>query len=270
MWHVRRAGARPRAATLTAVSLLVVLALIGGCGGSTTIATRSSGSTMPAALASAIARTLAASSIEATMTLPIDPTTTDWQSAGSLQFVYQAPDRVELKDLTHPDAPDHDIWIGTAHYIDLSSSPASSLPNPPGQAPPVSFVGGLNPTGWTEHIDTMMTAGAMKDMFFRPLRLRVPRAQVVTGSGPTYSFRLHYTIGGDTAQATFDAWGTIRLARGWVASIDMSTIDATVGRPSWLPPVPPMIEHFTYSHYNSAPPVNPPPASEVTVEPDGR
>jgi hypothetical protein len=107
-------------------------------------------------------------------------------------------------------------------------------------------------------------------MFFRPLRLRVPRAQVVTGSGPTYSFRLHYTIGGDTAQATFDAWGTIRLARGWVASIDMSTIDATVGRPSWLPPVPPMIEHFTYSHYNSAPPVNPPPASEVTVEPDGR
>ena len=87
MWHVRRAGARPRAATLTAVSLLVVLALIGGCGGSTTIATRSSGSTMPAALASAIARTLAASSIEATETLPIDPTTTDGQGAGSMQFV---------------------------------------------------------------------------------------------------------------------------------------------------------------------------------------
>ena len=68
-------------------SLLVLLALIGGCGGSTPISTRSSGSTMPSALASAIARTLAASSIEATETLPIDPTTTDGQGAGSMQFV---------------------------------------------------------------------------------------------------------------------------------------------------------------------------------------
>jgi hypothetical protein len=214
---------------------------------------------MPAALASAIARTLAASSIEATVTEPAAPgeTTTAGQGAGSMQFVYQAPDRVELKDLAHPDAPDHELWIGTAHYIDLSSSPASSLPNPPGQAPPVSFVGGVNPTGWTEHIETRETAAAMKDMFFRPLRLRVPRAQVVTGRGPTYSFRLHETIVWDIGQTTLDAWGTIRLAHGWVASIDMSEINAAVGRASWLPPVPPMIEHFTYSHYNSAPPVNP-------------
>jgi hypothetical protein len=52
-----------------------------------------------------------------------------------------------------------------------------------------------------------------------------------------------------------------------VASIDMSDIVAVVGRASWLPPVQPMTEHFTYSHHDSAPPVNPPPASEVTVEP---
>jgi hypothetical protein len=213
---------------------------------------------MPAALASAIARTMAASSIEATVTEPAAPgeTTAAGQGAESMQFVYQAPDRLETKG-----AADH-IWIGTAHYIHLSPSLASSLPNPPGQAPPVS----LNPTGWTELIQPTQTPADMvvQSMIFWPLRLRVQRAQVVTGKGPTYSFRLHLTA----APATLDAWGTIRLADGWVASIDMSSIgraepgpppDGGTGQPSTL--------HVTFSHYNSAPPVNPPPASGVTVEP---
>jgi hypothetical protein len=216
---------------------------------------------MPAAVASAIARTMAASSIEATVTaaaaIGLKPTA--GQGAGSLRFVYQAPDRLETKG-----AGGEDIWIGTAHYIHLSSSLPSSLPNPAGQGPPVS----LNPTGWAEFIQPTQPAAVIQDMIFWPLRLRVQRAQVVTGSGPTFSFRLRITA----APATLDAWGTIRLAGGCVASIDMSSIvRIEPGTPPDGGTVPPMQQpatlHVTYSHCNRAPPVNPPPASEVTVEP---
>jgi hypothetical protein len=199
---------------------------------------------------------MAATSIEATSTesYSTGPTTTAGQGLGSQHLTYQAPDRLEVEGGTRL------IWIGTTTYAYLSPS----FLNPPG-GPPMSVVG-RPATGWIETTQPKLTAATIQARVFGPLKL-VQRAQSISGRGPTYSFRYH----DKTSQATLDASGTVQVADGWVASISVDSTATNVAETfpggGTVPPTQQDAQRITYSQYDSAPPVNPPPASEITVVP---
>jgi len=207
---------------------------------------------LPAVLAAAITRTVGASSLKATE-LDEEPSGGSAGSpASTIVFVYQAPDRLEM-DLPGGGSDDKVIRIGEATYAPL---PLSA----PGQPAPA-------PTGWIEGLGQRGNQATIKETLFG-LLVGVERAQAVTGAPPHYSFRLHTK----TTQATIDLSGTVIVTNGWVTSLSvMSTVIAVTKTPpgaGTLPAVQQLTKQFTYGDFNAAPPVEPPPASKVTVEPN--
>jgi hypothetical protein len=240
------------------MSAAALMILAAGCGTSTSTATvNSSGPVLPSALAAAISHTLAAKSFEVVTSEQVPGQTATGSGSGAITLIYQAPDRLGMSagGTNGLDV----IRIGDSTYV--------HLPPPPVGAPLGSEANPIGrPHGWMEQTGSTNNDVDIRDGVFLPLvTLEQSKTVTVTGSPPEYSFRLH----AKTAQAMIDASGTIRVANGWVTSLTetatASGVTETIPGGGTSPPVEQGSVQLSYTDFDSATPVNPPPAAEVTV-----